>query len=51
MDNEKIIGMTDEDLMPIASLIDAKNACITNPKALTDRTENSNPVLVKYYFK
>lgn len=51
MDNEKIIGMTDEDLMPIASLIDAKSACITNPKALTDRTENSNPVLVKYYFK
>ena len=51
MDNEKIIGMTDEDLMPIASLIDAKSACITNPEALTDRTENSNPVLVKYYFK
>ena len=51
MDNEKIIGMTDEDLMPIASLIDAKSACITNPKALTDRTENSKPVLVKYYFK
>lgn len=51
IDNEKIIGITDDDWMPLSSLMNAKNANISNQEILKELTDNSNPILVKYYFK
>ena len=31
--------------------MNAKNANISNPEVLKELTDNSNPILVKYYFK
>ena len=51
IDHEKIIGITDDDWMPLSVLMNAKNANISNPEVLKELTDNSNPILVKYYFK
>ena len=51
IDNEKIIGITDDDWMPLSSLMNAKNANISNQEILKELTDNSNPIIVKYYFK
>ena len=51
VDNEKIIGITDDDWMPLSSLINVKNVNISNQEILKELTDNSNPILIKYYFK
>ena len=51
IDNEKIIGITDDDWMPLSSLINVKNVNISNQGILKELTDNSNPILIKYYFK
>ena len=51
IDNEKIIGITDDDWMPLSSLINVKNVNISNQEILKELTDNSNPILIKYYFK
>ena len=37
--------------MTLSSLMNAKNANISNQEILKELTDNSNPILVKYYFK
>ena len=51
IDNEKIIGITNEDWVPLSSLTKAKNASIINQEILKNITDNSNPILIKYIFK
>lgn len=48
---KKIIGITDDDWMPLSSLINVKNVNISNQEILKELTDNSNPILIKYYFK
>ena len=50
IDHEKIIGITDDDWMPLSVLMN-ENANISNPEVFKELTDNSNPILVKYYFK
>lgn len=51
MDNEKIIGITYENLVPISSFQKAKDVNIINQEIISALTEDSNPVLIKYFFK
>lgn len=51
MDNEKIIGITYETLVPISSFQKAKEVNIINQGIISTLTEDSNPVLIKYIFK
>lgn len=51
MDNNKIIGITDETLAPLQSLANTQNIEIINKDIINILTDNSNPILVKYIFK
>lgn len=51
IDHEKIIGITDDDWMPLSVLMNAKNANISNPEVLKELTDNSNHIPVKYILK
>lgn len=51
IDNEKIIGITDEDWVPLSPFILSKSSNIINQEAIANMTDDSNPILVKYIFK
>ena len=51
MDNNKIIGITDETLAPLQSLENIQNIEIINKDIINNLTDNSNPILIKYLFK
>ena len=51
MDNNKIIGITDETLVPLEPLENTQNIEIINKDIINILTDNSNPILIKYIFK
>lgn len=51
MDNDKIIGITYETLVPILPFEKTKGINIINQEIFKTLTEDSNPVLIKYIFK
>ena len=51
MDDEKIIGITDNNWMTLSSIANAQKANVINQDITKNLTDDSNPVLIKYIFK
>lgn len=51
MDNNKIIGITDETLVPLEPLENTQNIEIIKKEIIYTLTDYSNPILIKYIFK
>ena len=51
MDNNKIIGITDETLVPLEPLENTQNIEIIKKEIIYTLTDYSNPILIKYFFK